>query len=181
MDIDEKTGMPILDWYVALGSNLGDSWATLRSARTEIAKLGVLQAASPIYSSPPMYELDQPPFLNAVVWLRSTLAGEALLEQLRQIEQRFGRIREEARRYGPRSLDLDLVAGVFGDEALIYQTPALTVPHERLAERAFVLKPLLDVAPTWKHPHRGESGKVLLERLGDDANLQVAYQPEEWA
>lgn len=181
MNIAQTDETLTLDWYIAFGSNLGDSRATLRRARKELEKHGVLQAASPLYRSEPMYEVDQPPFLNGVVWLRSGLAGEKLLEQLRLIEQSFGRVREDARRYGPRSLDLDVVAGLHGAEPLIYQTPWLTVPHERVAERAFVLKPLVDVAPDWIHPIRGISGKELLERLGDDASLQLAYQPEEWA
>lgn len=169
------------DWFIAFGSNLGDSRANLASARAALGELGEVIAASPVYRSAPMYELDQPTFYNAVVWLRSALAGEELLEQLRIIEQRFGRVRDDARRYGPRSLDLDIVAGMRGDEEVVYNTPNLCVPHERMQERRFVLQPLVYLAPNWNHPRLAQTAKELLESLGDDDSLQIAYQPEEWA
>lgn len=130
--------------YVALGSNLGDSQQQLLDAIEALAKLPDTQVLqrSHFYRTPPWGVLEQPAFINAAVQLDTALSPHALLDALLRIEQGAGRVRVQ--RNGPRTLDLDLlhVDGVQIDDA------RLTLPHPRMADRAFVLLPLHDVAPT---------------------------------
>lgn len=146
------------DAYVALGSNLGDSRATLVGAAEALAALpgSRLAGISRIYRTPPWGRRDQPDFLNAVVRLRTTLEPHDLLDELMAIERRFGRTRD-GERWGPRTLDLDLlhVDGVVLDE------PQLTLPHPRMGERAFVLLPLADLAPELELPGQGRVAELL--------------------
>ncbi|MCP1375532.1 2-amino-4-hydroxy-6-hydroxymethyldihydropteridine diphosphokinase [Dyella lutea] len=146
------------DAYVALGSNLGDSRATLVGAAEALAALpgSRLAGISRIYRTPPWGRRDQPDFLNAVVRLRTTLEPHDLLDALMAIERRFGRTRD-GERWGPRTLDLDLlhVDGVVLDE------PQLTLPHPRMGERAFVLLPLADLAPELELPGQGRVAELL--------------------
>ncbi len=128
--------------YVGLGANLGEREAALRQA---LAALGqcpgtrVLRV-SPLYGSAPV-DAGGPDYLNAVAEVATTLAPEALLQALQAIEQSAGR--ERPYRNAPRTLDLDILW--FGDQVI--HTPTLTVPHPRMAERAFVLRPLADLVP----------------------------------
>lgn len=139
--------------YIGLGSNLGDREAFLACGRKAIfARLrvpGGTMLSSSIYETAPMYDLDQPPFLNQVVAIDTELAPEAVLRVLLAIEAQNGR--ERTRPNGPRTLDLDLLLV----DRKIIQTPALTLPHPRLLERAFVLVPLLEIAPDLIHPLTG--------------------------
>jgi len=127
--------------YVGLGANLGDARATLAAAAETLGELGEVRAVSPLYETDPIGLEDQPAFLNAVAVVATPLDPHRLLAALLEIEARFGR--ERTVRWGPRTLDLDLLAmdGVELDD------PQLTVPHPRLAEREFALRPLVDVAP----------------------------------
>ena len=127
--------------YIGIGSNMGDSAASLRAAALRLADLGTIAAASQVYETDPVGYEDQPVFLNAVVALDTTLAPETLLAGLHAIEAEFKR--ERSIRWGPRTLDLDLL--VYGGSEI--ETPALTVPHPRAHEREFVLRPLADIAP----------------------------------
>ena len=145
--------------YVALGSNLDDPRQHLLDAMEALANLpetAVLKRSS-LYRTPPWGMLDQPAFINAAVELETSLAPHALLDALLLIEQRAGRLR--AVRNGPRTLDLDLlhVDGVQLDDA------RLTLPHPRMAERAFVLLPLRDIAPELDLPGRGSVAQRLTE------------------
>jgi 2-amino-4-hydroxy-6-hydroxymethyldihydropteridine diphosphokinase len=126
---------------VALGSNLGNRAATLHSALAAIEQLGDVMAVSEFHETAPVGGPEQGDFLNAVVVVDTALGPEELLAELQRIEDDHGRARVE--RWGPRTLDLDLVAmdGVRRD------TPELTVPHPRAAERRFVLAPLVEVWP----------------------------------
>ncbi len=137
--------------FVALGANLGDPAATLRAAFGALANLpeSRLVHCSSLYRTAPVGILDQPEFVNAVAQLATTLAPEALLDGLLEIEQRFGRIRAE--KNGPRTLDLDLL--LYNDQFL--DLPRLTLPHPRLHLRAFVLQPLAEIAPDLVIPGRG--------------------------
>ncbi len=144
--------------YVGLGSNLGDPRQQVLDAVAALADLPgtrVLQRSA-LYRTPPWGVLQQPPFVNAVVELDSALSPQALLQGLLEIEQRAGRVRAE--RNGPRTLDLDLlhVEGARMDQ------PQLTLPHPRMAERAFVLLPLNDVAPTLCLPGLGRVAELLV-------------------
>ena len=127
---------------VGLGANLGDARATLRAAAEALARLPSTEvlARSALYRTAPV-EATGPDFYNAVVCLKTGLAALALLDALQAIELDFGRQRPF--RNAPRTLDLDVLT--YGDEVL--HSDRLTVPHPRLHQRAFVLRPLLDVAP----------------------------------
>lgn len=137
--------------YIALGANLGDPASTIRAAFGALANLPESRVVhcSSLYRTAPVGILDQPEFVNAVTQLETTLAPEALLDALLDIEQRFGRIRAE--KDGPRTLDLDLL--LYNDQFL--DLPRLTLPHPRLHLRAFVLQPLAEIAPDLVIPGRG--------------------------
>ena len=133
---------PTVSVFIGLGANLGDCKSTLRAALAAIGQLhGTrLLRISPLYGSAPV-DAGGPDYLNAVAELATTQAPQALLQALQAIERSAGR--ERPYRNAPRTLDLDILW--FGDRVI--DTPALTVPHPRMAERAFVLRPLADLAP----------------------------------
>ena len=137
--------------YVALGGNIGDPKATLLAAFAALANIPECRLArcSSLYRTAPVGLHNQPDFINAVALLETTLAPEALLDALFDIEARFGRVRRD--RNGPRSLDLDLL--LYNDAEI--DLPRLTLPHPRLHLRAFVLLPLAELAPGLKIPRRG--------------------------
>lgn len=137
--------------YVALGANLGNPAATVRAAFAALANLPESRVVrtSSLYRTAPVGILEQPEFVNAVAELATTLAPEALLDALLEVEQRFGRVRAE--RNGPRTLDLDVL--LYEDRQL--DLPRLTLPHPRLHLRAFVLYPLAEIAPGLRLPGRG--------------------------
>ena len=136
--------------FVALGGNLGDVETTLMEAVWALESLpqSSLRAQSSIYRSPAWGRTDQPDFLNAVVEIQTRLAAIELLNRLLEIEETFGRVRDPADRWGPRKLDLDLLA--YGDQEI--NEPGLHVPHPRMKERAFVLVPLAEIAPSLQLP-----------------------------
>ena len=150
--------------YVGLGSNLAHPRRQLSRALAELAKLPRTRmiAASPNYVSAPVGCAEpQPDYVNAVAALCTGLPARAFLRRLQSIERRHGRKRHRSDpRNAPRTLDLDLL--MFGARRV--SQAQLTVPHPRMHERAFVLKPLLDVAPTASIPGRG-SARSLLRRL----------------
>lgn len=140
--------------YIGLGSNLGDRQGTLRSALARLAPRRV----SSIVETEPWGRPDQPRFLNCVAEIETTLSPEALLDRLQELEREFGRARAE--RWGPRTLDLDLL--LYGE--LEIRTPRLIVPHPFLAERRFVLEGLAELCPDRVVPGRGRTVRELLER-----------------
>ena len=129
--------------YIGLGSNLEQPADQLARAITALAALPAttLVAQSPFYASRPVGPQDQPDFVNGAVLLSTELDAHSLLDHLQAIEQAHGR--ERLRHWGPRTLDLDLL--VFGNQSI--QDARLTVPHAELANRDFVLQPLLDLTP----------------------------------
>lgn len=134
-----------------MGSNLDDPAAQLRRALKALEDLPgthVVQASS-LYRTPPWGDTDQPDFVNAVAEIETTLAPLPLLQALLDLEQAMGRVR--ARRYGPRVIDLDLL--LHGDASL--QHEALSLPHPRMQERAFVMWPLAEIAPELELPAYG--------------------------
>ncbi|MBT2144708.1 MULTISPECIES: 2-amino-4-hydroxy-6-hydroxymethyldihydropteridine diphosphokinase [unclassified Rhodanobacter] len=143
--------------YVALGSNLGDPRQQLLDAMDALANLPDtrLLQCSRLYRTPPWGMLEQPPFINAAAELDTALSPHALLDALLAIEQRAGRVRAE--RNGPRTLDLDLLHV----DGVQLADPQLTLPHPRMAERAFVLLPLHDIAPTLRLPGQATVAELL--------------------
>ncbi|MCK5873192.1 MAG: 2-amino-4-hydroxy-6-hydroxymethyldihydropteridine diphosphokinase [Alcanivoracaceae bacterium] len=130
------------DAFIGLGSNLGDSVTLLNEARAALTSLPQTRVTgvSPLYRSAPVGPQDQPDFFNAVVRIDTGLDAASLLVALQLIEQQAGRVR--LRHWGERTLDLDIL--LYGNERI--DLPNLQVPHPRLHQRAFVLKPLLDIA-----------------------------------
>jgi 2-amino-4-hydroxy-6-hydroxymethyldihydropteridine diphosphokinase len=137
--------------YIALGANIGDPAATIRSAFDALSNLaGVrLVQASSLYRTAPVGFENQPDFINAVARIETALPPQALLEALLGLEADFGRIRQE--KNGPRTLDLDLLLY----DGQVLDAPDLTLPHPRLHLRAFVLVPLAEIAPDLAIPGRG--------------------------
>ena len=148
---------------IALGSNLDDPLRQLRNARRELGELGRLTASSSIYRTAPVGGPEgQPEYLNAVVVLEPRPGLDEPLELLRalhEIEHRHGRLRRL--RWEARILDLDLLA--LGDQ--VRTGPDLTLPHPRMMERAFVLAPLCEALPDWRHPLGGKGACEALEEL----------------
>ena len=135
--------MTATDVFIGLGSNQADPSAQLAGAVARLAALPKteLVAQSPFYRSKPVGPQDQPDFVNGAAWLRTELSALELLDQLQAIEQAHGR--ERIQHWGPRTLDLDLL--LYGNETITSER--LTVPHAELANRDFVLQPLLDLEP----------------------------------
>jgi 2-amino-4-hydroxy-6-hydroxymethyldihydropteridine diphosphokinase len=143
---------------VGFGANLGDPADTIARAIEACGRLGWVRAVSPLYRSAPIGLVDQPDFLNAVAALDTDLDAAAVLAGLHQIEAEFGRVRDV--RWGPRTLDLDLIA--YGE--MESSDPALELPHPRAHEREFVLRPLADIAPGLVL--RGRTVSDWLDRVG---------------
>jgi 2-amino-4-hydroxy-6-hydroxymethyldihydropteridine diphosphokinase len=130
---------------LALGGNVGDVRTTLRHAITALCDGTTVRllARSSDYKTPPWGVEDQAPFVNCAIVAETELAPLALLHRAQAVEQQFGRDRAREQRWGPRTLDIDLIA--YDDTA--FDTPELTLPHPRALERAFVLLPLGEIAP----------------------------------
>lgn len=132
--------------YLGLGSNLGERAHNIEAAISHLREKVAVDAISSLYETEPVGYAAQPRFLNAVCAGTTELSPEALLALVKDIEAQMGR--KPTFRYGPRLIDIDIL---FYD-GLILETPALTIPHPRLRERAFVLVPLLELAPQLRHP-----------------------------
>lgn len=152
--------------FVALGANIGEPQRQVEAGFDALAALAGtrLVRRSSLYRSAPVGYLDQPDFINAVAAIDTSLAPRALLDALLEIERLHGRVRDFAN--APRTLDLDIV--LYGGRLI--QEPGLTVPHARMAERAFVMLPLAEIAPDVQVPGLGLV-RELAARLGS-AGLQ---------
>jgi 2-amino-4-hydroxy-6-hydroxymethyldihydropteridine diphosphokinase len=144
--------------YIGLGSNLADPIKQIKSAHTACAALaGVRELAfSSLYRSPPMDSRDQPDYVNAVMAVATDLSAVDLLRALQGIEKDHGRVRT-ADRWSARTLDLDLL--LYGDQEI--NQPDLTVPHPGIADRAFVLYPLFEIAPEGVVPGKGRIAELI--------------------
>lgn len=160
---EASSGVPVI---IALGANVGDPAAQLDAAVAALRDLVDVDRVSPIYRTAPVGYLDQPDFLNAVLTGRTRATVFELRRRMQRIEDDFGRERGIAN--GPRTIDLDLLA--FGP--LVWTSADLVLPHPRMHERTFVLVPLADVAPAWRHPRLGLNAAEMLARLGDTAEIE---------
>jgi 2-amino-4-hydroxy-6-hydroxymethyldihydropteridine diphosphokinase len=157
---------------VALGANLpspiyGGPVATLTAALAEMNRQGIeILKASRWYQTAPVPVSDQPWYVNGVASVATELPPAALLTRLHTIEATFGRVRDVVN--APRVLDLDLLT--YGDR---HSTDWPVLPHPRLQERAFVLLPLGDVAPDWRHPVSGEAIETMLARIGPEQQTRL--------
>jgi 2-amino-4-hydroxy-6-hydroxymethyldihydropteridine diphosphokinase len=140
--------------YVGLGANLGDREQSIRDA---VSALPGVVVVSTLRETDPVGVIDQPKFLNGVAALETELQPQELLDLLLAVERRLGRERRE--RWGPRTIDLDLL--LYGDEVI--DEEGLTVPHPHLHERRFVLEPLAEIAPTLVVPGLGRVEDLLAE------------------
>ena len=169
-----KYGMNILDInhtnintaYIGLGSNLGNRQEHLQDALSRLGKLPTIEVAqvSSLYETDPIGVTDQPEFLNAVAEIRTSLTALELLDVLLNLENTLGRVRTI--RWGPRVIDLDLL--LYGQQQI--DLPTLTVPHPRLHERAFVLVPLVEIAPQVVLPGQGKTVREIAEYFSGNRN-----------
>lgn len=160
--------------FVGLGGNIGDPEIAMSAALKAFAASPDIDivGVSSLYRTPPWGNLDQPDFLNAVAELRCKLSPHDLMNLCLEIEQNLKRSRGE--KWGPRTIDLDIVA--FGERTI--DEPGLTVPHPRLHERAFVLMPMAEIAPDF------EIGGLRvrdLQRAVDTDGLDIESRGESWA
>jgi 2-amino-4-hydroxy-6-hydroxymethyldihydropteridine diphosphokinase len=147
--------------YIGLGANLGERERTIAAALRRIdedERTSLMRSTVPIETDPIGY-MDQPRFLNAAASLATTRSPRELLDLLLEIERDLGRVRGQGPRFGPRTIDLDLL--LYGDETI--DEDALEVPHPRLHERRFVLEPLVELDPGLVVPGRGPVSALLAE------------------
>jgi 2-amino-4-hydroxy-6-hydroxymethyldihydropteridine diphosphokinase len=159
--------------YLGLGSNVGDRRANLQAAVDALPGRGVeVLASSSVYDTEPVgLVLDQPEFLNACIRIRTALEPEALLDACKAVERDLGRVAGGAR-HGPRPIDADLL--LLGDET--YRSERLSLPHEQVTGRRFVLVPLLELAPDLVVPGDGPAAAALAA-LGDEGHVRRAGPP----
>jgi 2-amino-4-hydroxy-6-hydroxymethyldihydropteridine diphosphokinase len=157
------------DVFIALGSNLGGRAANLAAARDALARVLALTASSSIYETDPWGPIKQGRYLNQVVRGTTALTPRTLLAKLHEIERALGRDRAGETRYGPRTIDLDIL--LYGN--VVFDEPDLQIPHPRMMERPFVLVPLSEIAPDLTV--RGVRVKEALARL-DRSGVAISAQ-----
>lgn len=146
--------------FLGLGSNLGDRQENLRQAVRHLQAAGIqLMRASSLYETAPRDLLDQPQFLNAVIQAQTILFPMQVLHGVREIERAMGRRRTTPK--GPRNIDIDIL--FYG--RTVITTAQLEVPHPRIAQRRFVLEPLAEIAPDFRHPVTGKTAGEMLAML----------------
>lgn len=162
--------------YLSIGSNRGDTAANLDRAVAALKALPDVRVTSESarYKTAPQNFQDQDWFLNAALEIETRLAPESLLEMLKHLERELDK-EGKAFRFGPRDIDLDIV--LYGD--LIFRTPKLEIPHPRMHERCFVLRPLCDIDREIVHPGLGKSVQELLKEINTKENQAVIPLEQE--
>ncbi len=157
-----------MDYIIALGANLGDrelaiqrAIGLMRDRLGEVIKQSTLRETEPLLAAGD--DVGQPKYLNGAVIIRSKLEPQRFLEELLQIEKELGRTRTSGARWEARTIDLDVIAA--GDRVI--NTPTLTVPHPEMHRRDFVLAPLVEIAPDWRHPLLHKTATELLDDLSN--------------
>ncbi|UKN03394.1 2-amino-4-hydroxy-6-hydroxymethyldihydropteridine diphosphokinase [Paracrocinitomix mangrovi] len=157
-----------LEVYISVGSNQGDSIKIMEQAYDLInERVGEIVLKSSFYETEPWGFDAEQNFINSVIKIKSTTSPEKILEKLLEIERVFGRIRSGKNGYESRPLDLDIV----DVKGVVKTTQSLDIPHPRMHERGFVLLPLLEIDPLWKHPVIGKGVKELVSELKDDLSV----------
>lgn len=159
--------MSVKPLFLGLGTNLGERMVNLAQALSLLPPAVTVLRCSPVYETPPWGITDQPAFLNMVCEVESGLQPPALLDRLKFLEEKMGR--EKTVRYGPRLIDLDIL--FYADQ--VYKDDRLEIPHPRLSERAFVLAPLADLAPDFKHPVTHQTVRAMLAQVDASEVKQV--------
>jgi 2-amino-4-hydroxy-6-hydroxymethyldihydropteridine diphosphokinase len=158
---------------LGLGANLGRPLEQLRAAVESLARIVTNLRLSSLYRTEPVGYAGQPEYLNVVCGGSTTLAPGELLAATREIEDSLGRVRTAPN--APRTIDIDILAY----NSRVVATPELTIPHPRLAQRAFVLVPLAEVAPQWRHPVTGLTAEEMLRAAGSLEKIERIGELEE--
>ncbi|NVL90646.1 MAG: 2-amino-4-hydroxy-6-hydroxymethyldihydropteridine diphosphokinase [Desulfobacterales bacterium] len=160
--------------YIGVGSNIGDKADNCLKGIAEINKCEgcTVNARSPLYETEPIHLERQDWFINGVAGIHTDLEPETLFARLKSIERAMGRSRDEAIKFGPRILDLDIL---FYDDRILH-AGSLQIPHPRLHQRRFVLRPLCDIAPEFVHPVFGQTIQSLLSDLKDGDKKVKQYK-----
>ncbi len=156
--------------FLGLGTNLGDRQQQLQDAVNALGRILTVDAISHIYETDPWGDVDQPDFLNICLAGTTALTPQELLRAIKLIEHDLGR--RATRRWGPRVIDIDIL---FYSNVII-DTPELQIPHPHIAERAFVLVPLADIAPNLIHPQTNQATEALLRHVDRAAARRIAGQ-----
>jgi 2-amino-4-hydroxy-6-hydroxymethyldihydropteridine diphosphokinase len=145
--------------YIGLGSNIGDREEQVLRAVHELRAFSRVKKISTLRETEPVGNTDQPKFINAVVEIETDYSPSELLQELLQVEEKMGRVRET--KGGPRTIDLDILA--YGNE--IVNEQGLRIPHARMHERLFALEPMAELAPNWSHPALGKNISELISSV----------------
>lgn len=169
---EQKNEARVNTVLLGLGSNQGDRVRLLERALEQLKRLIKIERVSSIYETQPVGVRDQPWFLNLVCMGHTRMQVYDLLEFIHEVEDSLGRVRSE-NRYGPRTIDIDILTY----EDKVMDSHDLKLPHPKMPERRFVLEPLAEIAPEWRHPVLGKTAIELLEEVDGDVVRPYTVPP----